>query len=248
MNQSIRKAFDVLTFVVENPRRMTLSEMGGRLGMNKTTLYRFLSTLESLDLLSRKDDIYVPGIKLFEWGSKAPVKQLLVERVHPLMLRLTEEVNETVNLGELRNNQVFYLDKSESQRSLQIRTRVGNYTSLHSTGLGKSILSILPEPRRESLIRQLHFEKKTPHTITDADELRRQVETAITNGYSSDCEELEEGLYCVAVPLHIEELNFYGAISCSGPSVRFTPERMEELAAKLKETVIQIKKLFKTGE
>lgn len=244
MNQSIKKAFEILSFVVENPEKMSLSEMSASLRMNKTTLYRFLSTLESLDILSRKDEHYVPGIKLFELGSKVPVKQLIVARVHPVLSRLTAEVNETVNLAELRSNRVFYLDKTESLRSLQIQTSVGSYIALHATALGKSILSILPEALRESIIRQLDFEVRTPNTITEPAELRTQVEKVWTDGYSTDDEEWEEGLRCVAVPLLIEELNFYGGISCSGPTVRFTPQRIMELAEKLKEAITEIIKSF----
>jgi IclR family acetate operon transcriptional repressor len=222
--------------------------MSACLKMNKTTLYRFLATMESLDILSREDEHYVPGIKLFELGSKVPVKKLIVAGVHPILRRLTAEVNETVNLAELRSNRVFYLDKTESLRSLQIQTSVGSYIALHATALGKSILSILPEPLRETIIGQLDFEVRTPNTITDPGVLRTQVEKVWTDGYSTDDEEWEEGLRCVAVPLFIEELNFYGGISCSGPTVRFTPQRIKELAEKLKETVEEITKSFTGGQ
>lgn len=248
MNQSVRKAFEVLSYVIENPGKQSLYQMAGALGMNKTTLFRFLSTLESLDILTRKNDCYVPGIKLFEWGGKVPVKQLLVDKVHPQLRRLTAEVNETVNLGQFSNNQVIYLDKTESERSLQIRTRVGGAISIHTSALGKSILSILPQSLRDSVIRNLTFERKTPQTITDPAILREQVEQVRERGYSTDCEELEEGLHCVAVPLFIPSLTFYGAISCSGPTVRFTNQRMAELASNLNRTVADIRALFESGE
>lgn len=248
MNRSIRKAFEVLSFIAENPGRMSLAEMSAHLEMNKTTLYRFLTTLENMDILDRKDDRYIPGLKLFELGSKVPIKKLLVDKVHPIVIRLTAEINETVNLGELHNNQVLYLDKTESQRRMQIHTGIGSHTALHATAMGKSILSILPESLCETIINGLHFEKRTRHTITDPQELRTHVEKVWQDGYSTDCEEFEEGLHCVAVPLLLEELDFYGAISCSGSTVRFTTQRMAELAGKLKETTKEIRNLFKKGE
>jgi IclR family acetate operon transcriptional repressor len=248
MNQSVRKAFEILSFIVENPGTLGLNQMARALDINKTTLFRFLNTLESLEILTRQGDRYVPGIKLFEWGSKVPVKQLLVDKVRPLLRKLTAEVNETVNLAEFSNNQVLYLDKTESQRSLQIKTGIGSYTSLHCTALGKSILSILPETLVDDSIRRLNFVKKTSHTITNPETLRKQVNRVGVDGYGTDYEELEEGLHCVAVPLLIESMNFYGSISCSGPSVRFTPQRMEELARQLKLTADEIKKLFSTGD
>ncbi len=244
MNQSIRKAFEILAFVVENPRRMSLNEMSSQLGMNRTTLFRFLSTLESLEFLSKKDDYFVPGIKLFELGSKVPVKKLIVDKVHPILLKLTAETNETVNMAEFNKNQVLYLDKTESQRSLQIQSSVGSYISLHATALGKSILSILPEELREAVIGQLKFVGKTSKTIADAEVLRSHILQVGERGYSTDCEEMEEGLHCVAVPLLIQPLNFYGGISCSGPTVRFTHERMAELAVKLRQGAEEIKELF----
>ncbi len=244
MNQSIKKAFDIVSFLVENPQKMSLMEMSQALKMNKTTLYRFLSTLEAIDILYKKDESYMPGIRLFELGSKVPVKQLLVDRIHPILSRLTSEVNETVNLGQLSSGQVLYLDKTESTRSLQIQSSVGNYIALHATALGKSILSILPETTRESTINRLAFTAKTPRTVTDPAVLRAHVEEARQKGYSTDYEEVEEGLICVAVPLHIKELEFYGAISCSGPTVRFNEARIRELAVKLKETAEVIKKRF----
>ena len=245
MNQSFKKAFEVLSFIVENPEKMTLVEMSSRMGMNKTTLYRFLSTMESMDFLARVGDRYVPGIKLFELGSRVPIKELLVDKVHPILLRLTAEVNETVNVGEFRKNRVFYLDKTESQRSLQIHTSVGSFIPIHSSALGKSILAILSEPLREAIISRLDFEKKTENTVTDAAVLRTHVAKVWERGYGTDCEEMEDGLHCVAVPLKIEKLDFYGALSCSGPTVRFTSQRMEELAQRLKEAVDEIKDLFK---
>lgn len=245
MNQSVKKAFDILSFIVENPQKLGLNEMARLLGMNKTTLFRFLCTLESLDLLNKRDNYYVPGIKLFELGSKVPVKQAIVDRVHPFLATLTEKANETVNMGELSNNKILYLAKTESQRSLQIQTYIGSYTDLYCTALGKAILSILPESKRNNIINNLSFSSKTPNTITGADMLNVQVSEVCEKGYSIDREELEEGLHCVAVPLFIPQLNFFGAISCSGPSVRFTSQRMAELAVKLKETVEQIKQIFK---
>jgi len=245
MNQSVKKAFEILSFVVDNQKRQSLQQMARILKVNKTTLFRFLHTLESLNLLDKKDGYYVPGIRLFELGSKVPVKQLIIDRVHTFLMELTNQVNETVNMGELKNNQVLYLDKTESQRSLQIQTNVGSYIGLYCSALGKSILSILPESMQNEIISGLNLIRKTPFTITDPRELTAEIREITRKGYSTDREEQEEGLNCVAVPLFISELGFYGAISCSGPTVRFTPKYIDSLANKLKETVEKIKLDFK---
>jgi IclR family KDG regulon transcriptional repressor len=245
MNQTVIKAFEVLSFIADNPRKQSLNQMARAIGMNKTTLFRFLTTLESIDILDKQGDFYVPGTRLFQLGSKVPVKQLIVDKIHPLLLKLAAEVNETVNLGELNKNQVLYLDKIESQHGLQIHTSIGGYTDLHATAMGKSILSILPDSLRDTTISHLNFDRKTPHTTIKPEVLRNHIKKVWSAGYSTDYEEFEEGLHCVGVPLLIGQLNFYGAISFSGPSVRFPPQRMAELAVKLIDTVNEIQEMFK---
>lgn len=248
MNNSIQKAFIILSYVAANPNKMSLSEMSRALEMNKTTLFRFLQTLESLHILEKKENIYVPGIKLFELGSKVPVKQLIIEKVHPILENLTQEVNETVNLGEFKDNRILYLDKCESKRSLQIQTRVGSYISLHCTALGKAAMSILPEAERVAIVSRLDLEQKTKNTITDPQKLLANIASTHERGYSLDIEELEVGLHCVAVPLSIPRLNFIAALSFAGPTVRFSWARMADLAGKLKETVDKIKQTIDIGE
>lgn len=247
MNTSIKKAIDILSYVAAHPEKMSLGEMSRALSINKTTLFRFLHTLEELHLVEKRAGAYVPGIKLFELGSKVPVKQLLIEKAHPLLSRLTEEVNETVNLGELGSSQILYLHRCESQRSLQLQAKVGSYIPLHTSALGKAALSILPAPERDAIISRLKLEQKTKNTITDAQELRSHIEGVVKRGYSLDIEELEVGLHCVGVPLALPELNFIGAISLSGPSVRFTRRLMAELAVRLQETAQKIKRAISTG-
>ncbi len=242
MNSSIQKAFKILSQIAAYPQRSNLSQMSRDLSINKTTLFRFLNTLTSLNIIEKRERGYVLGIKLFELGSKVPAKQLIVERVHPILEKMAEEVNETVNLGELNNQQILYLDKCESKRSLQIHIYVGSYTSLHYTALGKSALSLLPEAEQDSIISKLELIPRTKHTVTDRQTFKAHIKAVKTRGYSLDKEELELGLHCVAVPLSLPELKFIGAISLSGPSVRFTRERMILLAQKLKETVTEIKK------
>ena len=101
---------------------------------------------------------------------------------------------------------------------------------------------------RNTVIDNLHFERKTPNTITDPAILMQQVEQVWSNGYSTESEEFEEGLRCVAVPLLIEPLKFYGGLSCSGPTARFTKPRMKQLAKRLQETVEEIKHTIITGD
>lgn len=233
MNSTIIKAFDIVRLVADSQGELGLSDVCERLGMNKTTVFRYIETLVSIGLLEKRGGSYYLGIGLFEMGNKVRINNLIIEWVHPLLESLAQEVNETVNLAQIFDDTALYLDKAESRRSLQLKAMVGDKLPLHCTGLGKAILSILEPERLEPLIENLKLEKKTAHTITDPVEIRKQIESIGTRGYVIDQEEFDEGLVCVAVPLKMPELSFYGSISVSGPINRFNQARAEFLGGKL---------------
>ncbi|MCK5199952.1 MAG: hypothetical protein KAR21_16450, partial [Spirochaetales bacterium] len=62
--------------------------------------------------------------------------------------------------------------------------------------------------------------------------------------YSLEKEELEPGLSCIAVPLYIRSIDFYGGISFSGSPYRFTEEIVRELSGELKKLAGKILKMF----
>jgi DNA-binding IclR family transcriptional regulator len=69
----------------------------------------------------------------------------------------------------------------------------------------------------------------TTTTITDPAAFRRELALTHTRGYALDCEESTPGLCCIAAPVYGKDGDMVAAISVSVPTVRFTPERQNEL-------------------
>ncbi len=234
LNSSIQKAFKIIEYVSGFPQGIRLVDISKHLSFNKATALRMLSTLEEIGVLNKKEGRYFLGLKLYELGNKVSHKKVIVDKVHKKLESIVKDLNETVNFGVLFENKVLYLDKIESNRSLQINTTIGGKISLHCTALGKSILSILSDEELESLLDCLDLEKKTKNTIDNKKLLLEEIKKTKERGYSVDDEEFEEGLRCVAVPLKFKDINFYGAISVSGPISRFTKSFIPELGEKLR--------------
>lgn len=234
MNSTVKRSFGIVRAIADNQGKYTLSDLVRESGINKTTLFRTLKTLEELNLIEKRDNFFYLGLSLFELGNKVHTKHIIVDRFHPFLKQLCEEVNETVNLASLYNNRILYLDKTESRRSLQIRSAIGDTLPLYCTALGKSILSILPEEEFKKIINGIRFESFTKNTIKDKKTLIIQINHIKKMGFSIDDEEFEEGLVCVSVPLYLNEYDFYGSLSLSGPSTRFRGENLKNLALTLK--------------
>jgi len=244
MSDSVKKAVKVLHFLADSREGMNLTAISRALNMDKTTTFRYLETLVSVGLVEKKENIYCLGMVLFELGLKVPIKKLVVDKIAPLMKRLCEDINETVNLAQLCHGRLIYLHKIESNRSLQMRSSVGSELPLHCTAIGKSILSILPENESTDIIDNMEFRRFTPSTITEKSKFIDEIEVVKTQGFSLDQEEFEIGLTCIAVPLHIPKQSFYGAISVSAPTLRAIPDIMSQVITKLKVTESEISRLF----
>lgn len=80
----------------------------------------------------------------------------------------------------------------------------------------------------------------TPHSITDPDVLRLQLQKIREQGYAVDDEEAEEGLRCIAVPIRSQEGGLLGAISISGPKERMTADILPKYSEMLKAHVHDI--------
>jgi len=233
VSNSVKKAFEIIKFISNNQGRLSLSELGRQLNMNKTTMFRYLDTLEELNILERRDSNWYLGIGLFSLGHKVDANNRIVERIHPQLLEISKRLNETVNLVGMYGNSALYLDKVESSRALQIRSKLGDHLPLHCTSLGKAILSCLPAEEVDNILNAIELKSYTPHTVTSKDELKKQIDFVKIKGYSLEKEELEPGLSCIAVPLNIEPINFYGGLSFSGSPDRFTETKVKELSVEL---------------
>lgn len=244
MSNSVKKAFDIIKFISNNQGKLSLSELGRQLGMNKTTLFRYLETLELLNILEKRDSNWYLGIELFSLGHRVDANSRIVDRIHPQLQEISQRLNETVNLVGMYDNSVLYLDKVESSRELQMRSKLGGHLPLHCTSFGKAILSSMPVDEVDAILKVIELKPYTEHTVTSTFELKKQIEFVKTYGYSLEKEELEPGLSCIAVPLHIKSIDFYGGIGFSGSPGRFTDDKVKELSSELISMADKILRMF----
>ncbi len=237
-NNSIRKAFRILACLAEAEGELGLTEISRQLGWHKSTVFRFLTSLEEVGAIQKAAETgkYRLGLALFELGNRVPAKRSFADKIHPYLRDLAVEVNEIVNLAGLFQNEVVYLDKIESRRSIQIKTFVGFHIMPHCTALGKAILAELETDELERILRMVGLPRRTARTITDRTQLEEELKRTRQRGYAFDDGEFEEGLRCVALPLYDRQGKVMASISISAPATRMTAARRPKLLSALKNT------------
>jgi IclR family acetate operon transcriptional repressor len=228
MSESAGKALDLLFYLAKTEGEVSLAKLSRETGMNKATALRYLAVLESRGVAERRNGGWSLGLALYELGTRVPVRSLVVERVRPFLERLSRETGESVNLACLAGSSAVYLDRAEADRSLRMRSAPGDRLPLYCTGVGKAILTLLPDDRIRAILGPGPLGRINDKTLTDPEEVLREVERTRELGYALDREEYETGLTCIAVPLSIPDADFYGAVSVSGPTARMRDAAIRE--------------------
>ncbi len=173
---------------------------------------------------------YRLGPRLFEMGN-AYLRGIDLARDGQDVVRdVARTCDETVHLAILDGSDVLYIAKAEGTSTIRMVSAVGKRFPAHGTGVGKMLLSSLGA---EELVERYPPDRPLPcltaRTITDPAALRSELELTRARGYALDHEESTEGLWCVAAPVCDASGAIVAAMSISVPTMRFAPERRQEL-------------------
>jgi len=95
---------------------------------------------------------------------------------------------------------------------------------LYCTSAGKVYLSCLTKPRRARLLSKIDLVSLTKNTITNIDELKRELNEVAKTGIGIDNEEFIQCMVCVAVPLKQQDDQLIGALAMHAPTARMNIE------------------------
>lgn len=245
MSRTVLKALDVLETLAFSAQPLSAPEVAERCGLTRPTTYRLISTLAARGYVATgQDGRYRLGSKMLSLSKRLIEHAQLPQMARPDLETLCQETGESVHLAVLEDHEVLYVDKVESARAAPMYSVVGTRNPLHSTSLGKAILAFLPAEEREMLLGRIAYTERTPNTITSRQVLEHHLELVRTQGYAIDDIENEEGIRCVGVPVLGNTGVPIAAISISGPIMRMTPARAEELAPALRATGNRISAKF----
>jgi IclR family acetate operon transcriptional repressor len=225
--KALVKGLGLVGLVAENPDGLRLAEIVARGDVPKATAIRLLEALVDAELLRVDGGVYRLGPTCAIWGSTFLGNLQLREQAGDLLERLTERTGETCHLGLPDGIRVLYVARAESPHSIRMVSRTGSTNPLYSTGLGKAILA-WSDPATVDAVIAAGLEPRTPATITDPDELRREIARIRRRGYSIDNVENEDGVRCVGAPVFDHEGRVAGGLSVAGPTYRMTAERLRE--------------------
>ncbi|MFI6814334.1 IclR family transcriptional regulator [Nonomuraea sp. NPDC050328] len=203
---------------------LRLMDVAERCHLPKTTTFRLLTELIEIGAVTRREEGYYLGRRLFELGSIVPLERDLRHAALPFMHDLYEATHETIHLGVRDGLDVVYVEKIRGRESFSLPSRVGGRLPLTCTGVGKALLAYSgPELIEEVLARPLRG--LTPHSIVDPKRLEEAIGQIQAAGLAYEREESQLGGACIAAPIFTDG-EVVAALSVSVPLARFHPTRL----------------------
>ena len=138
-SQTLDRGLRVLRVLADSPEGLTVTELSGRLAVNRTVVYRLISTLEQHGLIRRdaRGRLFV-GLGVLHIASA--VQPLLRDMAMPVLRELAESVGSTAHLTVADGDEALALAVVEpSWTDFHVAYRIGARHPLSQGAAGKAI-------------------------------------------------------------------------------------------------------------
>jgi len=231
--QVIARAATILRALEDENGGLSLGQIAQRVNLARSTVQRIVSALETekLVIAATPNGRVRLGPTILRLA--ASVRSDFVSLARPYLVRLSEELHETVDLSTVKKDHLVFIDQVIGSQRLRTVSAVGETFPLHCTANGKAYLAQLSATAIEVLIGRA-YTPRTPKTLQRIDTLLADLKAARRTGVAYDREEHTLGVCAVGVALQ-DPLGNSVAISVPVPSQRF-PDRHTLIAERLMAT------------
>ena len=227
-----------------------LADLSAHLGLPKSTLHRFLISLESHGILRRDSDDkrWRLGYRLCIWGDIAAQSTGLCDIALPVMHELLEATQETTILTVYQDGEVACIEKVETSHPVRLAFDVGTRRPPHAGASSKILMAFLPEEEIASIIRDRGLPRLCTNTITDPDRLMAELARIRELGYAQSREETDVGAWGLATPIRDRKGEVVAAIGIAGPTSRLSEDSVEQYTLLCRQAASRISKLLGRGD
>lgn len=246
-NRSAQKTLQIIEAMASAREPLRLSDIADKVQMPASTTLRMVNTLATMGYAYQEPDTLRYGLtlKFMQVGGQISARLNIRDTVRPFLLKLSHTFDESACLAVEEDMEVIYIDVVDGPDGLlKITQRIGIRAPMHSTGVGKLMLTQYTREQLSTLVEKKGLTQLTPHTAVTLESLQNEIGLTREKGYALDNEECELGARCVAAPIYNYEGKIVAAISLSGPVSRMTAGRVAEIVPSLLAAAQEVSKIL----
>jgi DNA-binding IclR family transcriptional regulator len=218
---SVTRALALLEVLAASDTGLGVSELARRIGVNASTASRLLGTLEHEGFVEREPGgPYRLGLKLLALADRVLARLDVRALARGQLERLVAATGETATLSVPGEHAAITIDFVPSESTVASVARLGRPSIAHATAAGKVMLAFTGEGDAGG-----ELDAYTESTITDPDELARQVRAARQQGFAEAVGEREPDLNALAAPVLGRAGELVAILGLQGPASRLSAAR-----------------------
>lgn len=232
MIQVLERAEKILTYLSENRKReVPLTEIADNLDINRATCANILKTLRELGLIEQMSyrKGYILGDKIYSIAGVENDPDRLKVVLKPLIDNLCKEVNESVMLTVIRDDQRYHIYNAEAYHALQ--AKIIYQMGVWQATTAKVIIAQYDDKKLDDFLKLVGMPGKVWPEIKN----RRDLDEALEEIRKNRCfTVINNHFACMAAPIY-KNGEVIASIGYYLPDVRLTDTTRPILEAKLEE-------------
>jgi len=210
---AIDKCFAILELLAQSKEPMGISDISGKLALNKSTVFHIVRTLMDLNVLENQPDRkFVFGTRFYILGNMAGKRSKLIQTAHPYLETINEKTKLSAFLGLRSDRQAILIDKVDSAYGI----------------------SQLSDEQIDEILARTELKRYTPYSIIDKAVYKEEILEVRKQGIAYDREEYIEGMVALAIPIMANSRDLQAAIWAVGLTRQVPKASIPELTELLK--------------
>lgn len=225
-------------------RVLTAPELARRLKLSRSTVFRLLTTLETMGFVTRSGHEYRLGMSVLRMGFEYLASLELTELGQPLLSGLCGLVNYPCNLVVRDGRTIIYISKVTPPSVFSSAVNIGTRLPAHATVFGRILLADLSLDELHELYTGSHLETFSNNTPRSIEELYNLVQKDRLRGYIIGEGFFESSISTVAAPVRDHSGRVIAAIGATLPSAHVTVDKKETIARQVRATAEELSRLL----
>ena len=225
-------------------RTLTAPELARRLALPRSTIFRLLTTLETMGFVTRSGNEYRLGMSVLRLGFEYLASLELTELGQPLLARLCDRLNYPSNLVVRDGRSIVYVAKVSPPSVFSSAVNVGTRLPAHATVLGRILLEDLSLAELRELYPEDHLEQFSPCTPKTVMELFDMVQADRQRGFVSGEGFFESAISTVAAPVRDQSGQIVAALGVTIPTTQIAHVHFNELLLQGRRSADELSRLL----
>lgn len=246
-SQAIDRALGILLcFTLATPV-LQLKDIANQTGLTMPTAHRMLKALQKSGFIVQQaaDGSYRVGpavVNLAGVALNATTKSSLAAIAMPYLDELRNETGETAGLHMPWDDGRVCVAEAESRHLMRMASGVGRTFPWHAGAASKALLSGETPEGREAILDDAGWQRFAAATPQDRTRLLTELDAVARDGYALSISETVDGASAIAVPVRGPNGDVVAAVNVTGPSVRWTDDRMVAALPLLRAVIARIER------